>query len=739
MKKLLLLAPILTCVSFGRAQQVSTTSATKVNTLSMSETIQNLGEVRIAGRKPMFEQQADRMVINVQGSVIARASSALDILEHAPGVSVNRQNNVLSMQGKSGVTILINGKPSRLPIEAIIQQLSGMSGSNIARIELIASPPSQYDAEGNAGAINIILKKNLEEGLNGAVMLSGTTGLLNSAKGSLDLNWRQKQLNIYGSASGLYGVGLKSYLEHDRSFKVGNIFYASVNQQHIHHNPVRNASVQAGLDYQWRTNTKIGMIGNWGYTYWGMRSDSKTIGRAGDILTDSILSRLNTSTITRYAYVNANVVHQFNAKHQTSIDVDHARYLLSNHGRTQLEFIHSQLNPITHDVIAVTKDTPFRILAGKVDHVWSIARGEQVLFGFKTGKTIFDNKLEVKNKNSLGGEPGSGYSVTDKISEQTHAAYINLKLVPAKRLTVQAGVRYEYNNYTIKAAQNENDYQRKSGKWFPTLFATYELDSAQRLQFSYSRRVNRPSYAQLAAYYIFLDPYQIVTGNPTLQPAYAQSFNLGYSWRSVVLTLNYSEEKNAIFWRNMVDTEKRFQLNQQHNFDLYKLAAMSISLPIRPARWWDMQMSATLSYRTISDRVGREFSVHLRKVDLMGNFSQTFTLSQRTKLEMNGKFNTAFQDGEQARSARGALDIAVQYQVGRRGARLSLGLMDVFNSADLRDWDFQQEDHAVRTYGVVQFSHRHVKLTFSQSFGSAGIKNARQRSTASEEERNRAK
>ncbi len=163
-----------------------------------------LAEVTVSAQKPMFEQQLDKLVVNVDKMVSSTGGSALDVLERSPGVMVNRQQNALSLIGKAGVTVMINGKISRLPLDAVIQQLVGMNASNIDRIELITSPSAQYDAEGDAGIINIILKKDISLGTNGSYSLTAGYGFHEKSAGSLNLNHRSQRLSLFGDVSGLY-------------------------------------------------------------------------------------------------------------------------------------------------------------------------------------------------------------------------------------------------------------------------------------------------------------------------------------------------------------------------------------------------------------------------------------------------------------------------------------------------------------------------------------------------------
>ena len=120
---------------------------------------QNLDEITVVAKKPLFEQQIDRTVVNVQNSITATGATALSILERSPGIIVDRMNNQISMQGKQGVVVMLNGKRMRMEVSALIQLLQTMPSDNIEKIELITTPPASFDAEGNAGIINIVTIK----------------------------------------------------------------------------------------------------------------------------------------------------------------------------------------------------------------------------------------------------------------------------------------------------------------------------------------------------------------------------------------------------------------------------------------------------------------------------------------------------------------------------------------------------------------------------------------------------
>jgi len=173
-----------------------------VPALMLNETTHQLNEVAVSAQKPLFEQQIDRMVINVQSSIMAAGSTVLDILERSPGVTVDRNNNVLAMNGKQGVLVMLNGKLSRIPLTSLLPMLGGMNAGNIEKIELITTPPAQYDAEGNAGLINIVTKRNTNLGTNGSWTTNAGYGRWERAGVSGNVNRKTEKLSLFADYSG---------------------------------------------------------------------------------------------------------------------------------------------------------------------------------------------------------------------------------------------------------------------------------------------------------------------------------------------------------------------------------------------------------------------------------------------------------------------------------------------------------------------------------------------------------
>lgn len=186
---------------YSEVLTLSTNQHLSLEPFTLLENVAQLDAVTVTARKPLYEQKIDRLVINVENSITSAGATALDVLERSPGVVVNRQNNSIALTGKNGVMVMINGKMNRMPLEAVVQMLAGMPSGNIEKIELITTPPANFDAEGNAGFINIVLKQSNDAGLNGSYSFSGGIGRGSTASAGINFNYRKNKLNLYGDYS----------------------------------------------------------------------------------------------------------------------------------------------------------------------------------------------------------------------------------------------------------------------------------------------------------------------------------------------------------------------------------------------------------------------------------------------------------------------------------------------------------------------------------------------------------
>lgn len=187
--------------SYSPAVRVGGQGKIEVEPIVLAEDVMELEEIVVKADKPLYEMEMGKMVVNVQSSITSAGNNAIDVLEKSPGVQVDRQNNSFSLGGKDGVIVLMNGKRTRMPISAVYQMLEGLNASDIEKIEIMTVPPANYDADGDAGLINIVMKKGTDTGTNGSITANAGYGSGKRAGGSMNLSHQVKRLSLFANYS----------------------------------------------------------------------------------------------------------------------------------------------------------------------------------------------------------------------------------------------------------------------------------------------------------------------------------------------------------------------------------------------------------------------------------------------------------------------------------------------------------------------------------------------------------
>ncbi|MEI9810877.1 MAG: TonB-dependent receptor [Bacteroidota bacterium] len=336
-----------------------------------------LDKVTVTAKRPLFEQKIDRMIVNVRNSITAAGSTVLDVLERSPGITVNRQSNTISMNGKNGVVVMINGKINRMPLSAVVQMLSGMNASNIEKLELITTPPANFDAEGNAGYINIVLINNPNQGFNGSYSLTMGYGRGETPAAGINFNYRHNKINLYGdySFSRLHtkqlftnyrrvqyqGNTTENYVESDR-----NTFQ-------------RNHNISLGLDYEINKKTVAGLLLATYNNKWSMDAEnafSKTVNSLPDSFTTITNDEINH---WKHYMADVNIQHRFKEGQTLSFDINYLWYHDDNPTNYTNKYYNAQGNFLSSDLTKSSKITPINFWVGTSDY--TMALGKKMEYG----------------------------------------------------------------------------------------------------------------------------------------------------------------------------------------------------------------------------------------------------------------------------------------------------------------------------------------------------------------------
>ena len=703
-----------------------------METLFLNEEL--LDEVQIEGTKPLYQQKIDRMVINVENSIISAGSSALEILERSPGVLVNRQANSISIVGKEGVMVMINGKNSYVPISSLIQMLEGMSADNIVSIELITTPPANLDAEGNAGFINIVLKERTDTGLNGSVSLSAGYSNDYLTNNSINLNFRKGKINLFGN----YSYTLN---ETDQIFKLSREYTEDgdrVGNETVSDRDARqeNHNIRAGLDYQFSDKTVMGFLITAYDNKWTMDAENENINTRNASVESYIDLENNELNHWKHFGANFNVSHDFSEQKSLNFNLDYLYYKDNNPNDYINSYFDENAVFEADSITRSTKLTPIKTYVGALDYKTSPNEKLKLETGLKFTTSNFENDVAVEDliNNNWVADP----TLTNKsfLDESIYAGYLSMELALTDKTGLKAGLRYEYTNSQLDTDTQGRVVDREYGEFFPTIYLNHTFNDTLSMNLSYSRRITRPTFNNLAPFVILLDPNTFISGNASLQPAISNSVKYSFNYRSAVLSFEYTNEDSSIAsFQERLDEETGRLIFEASNLDYTRTFGVSLGFPWRIAGWWRMQNNLTYIRQKV-----RGFYNENAVEQSLGNFSinssNSYEITESWSAELSGFYNSESFFGTAKYDAFYRIDSGISKKFGENGGTLKFTVRDIFDSFEFRGGTNLPEQD-LRTQNLFDFSARTFLLTYTFNFGNKKLKSSRTRETGAETERRR--
>ncbi len=691
-----------------------------------------LKTVEVTAKKPLFEQKIDRLVVNVENSITSAGSTALDVLERSPGVVVNRQDNTISLAGKSGVVVMINGKLTYMTTEAATQMLAGMSANTIEKIELLSTPPANLDAEGNAGYINIVLKKNQNEGLNGSYALTAGYGHGAVGNGSFNLNYRHKKWTVYGA----YDYVLQAQEQPMRLYRSVELNNKTLEteQNTLRQPTVNNNNLRIGFDHQLNKKTTISGGATAYYSHFE-RSD-RTYGRyMSNKIVDTLID-LNFQEVSLWTHWGANLTVQQTLRNggTLSFSTDYLHYDNNQPASYNFAWADGQNKPLFDLMMRSRKITPIGIAVGKIDYVKDFGTKGKLEMGVKGVRSKFKNDVGVESLISSDWVTYPDFTANYDLKESIGAAYTSYEMKWGKKTTVKGGMRYEYTQSNLGSVEQPNIVDRQYGQLFPSLFVSHDFDKNNNLGLSYSRRITRPTFNQLAPFTLFADPNTFFSGNAALQPAISDNVKADYKFKRTLFSFQYSYQAHpiaALQPRIIAGTNKAYFLaDNQKSLQTYSL---TIGIPYSPVKWWTSYTNlAGILSQVEGYYNGQLITVKFPTMTLYN--TQSFSLPKKWSLEVSGIYLSGALFGLAKTKAFGAANIGLQKKMGKNGGKLSLGYDDIFNTSIYRvNLAVPEQKQYLESY--VQFVRPKFKVSWSQNFGNQKMKSATKRADAEEKGR----
>lgn len=684
--------------------------------LVLSTEAKSIAGVTVTANRPLIEQKIDRTVVNVEASVTNAGSNALEVLEKAPGVSVDKDGNI-SLKGKDGVMVLIDGRPTQLGAADLANMLRNMNASQLEQVEIMTNPPAKYDAAGNAGIINIKTKKLKQFGFNGSVNLGYGQGRYPKYNEGVNLNYRKGKVNVFANLSHNHWEGFQQ-LDIQRNLRNENtkVLQYYFDQNSKFRNTGNSYNVKTGVDYNISKNTTIGIVaGTTTNPSEGTNRNQTKISDGLGKLEEITTSRSGSKNTFRNFTGNLNFRHQFDTTgRELTADVDYLTYASRDDQFLSNYYADAFGNNMRKgDTLYSILPQDIAIWTAKTDYLQPLKKGARFEAGLKTSIVHTDNNARFDTVHY-------GATVYDKsrsnhfvYRENVNAAYANISGPLAKKWNGQLGLRMEHTHANGKQRTTGTEFNRDYLSFFPTAFVQYAASEKNNFGLNYGRRIRRPNYQNLNPFIEFIDRYTFEQGNPDLKPQFSHNIELSHTYNKyLTTTLNYTSTTDIIQEVIEQNTEKKEVFVKRANIASARQMGLAVSLSKPVNKWWTTSVYVNASNNRFEGVVGNANVVVKAKM-LMLNGSQQFKLSKTWSAELSGWYRTKGLEGVIISNAMGAVNVGIGKQILNNKGSLRLNIRDIF---------YTQQFSATTKYGNVDAAFQNARdsrvanLTFTYRF-----------------------
>ena len=690
----------------------------KLGQIKLEEESFALNDVEVSSeRKIPYQRKIDRTVIDIEEDAGVAGSSILDVLERTPGIIVDRQAEGISMLGKSGVNVMINGKLSYMPTSALVQFLNGVNANNVKSIELITTPPSKFDAEGNAGFINIELKKgSADKGYNGNFTSSsgyGDGNFNNDVGGNINVTDNKSNLIFNYSFK---NDRLPREAQIFRTLQVNNVLVNSETNMRRDNNDRLVQNLRFSYDYNITENLNIGTTIT-GYSNRYRMEENKTMVHSNFSNTSDIYF---TTEDNYWKSAQVGVFTKYEISENSSIEFIYDYLTYSNDQPMDYQIdINASLNP--NDVnLETVKKSPFDISVYNLDFEKKFSEK----FKYSGGVKYILN--DFRNSNSLirNGEFDSVFGNESYLDEFILAGYSQLNFDLSKKIKVQSGIRYEHTTTDIMDL-NTNDMivERSYGDFFPSIFIGYKINDFSNFNLSLSKRINRPAFTDIAPFVFFINIDQVMQGNVQLKPSYTENYEINYRFKNINLTMQYSEEKDVIGkFQPSVDSETGFITLAPANLDSQKTISSVLSYSFFPVSIWNVRFFTTYSYSELKDS---RTNYNTTNSNIRLNLNNNFELGNNFTFQLWGFYNSKQIFGIANLLPMGSLNLALQKKL--KNFTLTLNAENILDSQRFR---FEVDSQNLQQNGEFNFRPPQTKLSLIYNFGNQELKTKKIKSSS---------
>ncbi|WP_353145915.1 outer membrane beta-barrel family protein [Chryseobacterium sp.] len=685
----------------------------------LQDKLTSLGEVIVTGKKPLFTQKTDRLIYHVNNSLASQGGDAIDVLKNTPLLKVDEAD--ISMIGKNKLNVLINGRPVDLKGESLISYLSTISSDAILKIEIITTPPAKYAAEGNAGLINIILKKNPNLGWSASWNSSVTQRTFFSSRNNVNLNYQTEKFSL--TANFLYNNNTTAAYEKDQNSFTDN-FFSNNRQDKITNS--QDLAPSVNFNYKFNDKTDLSLVYEYNGSDFTSDDQSKSLFYDNSVLKNELLNKGYGTIKNNFHRTHGYITHKLDQQGK-SIDwgfqwLDHKikneRNNQINNNQELSATNNFSLNNYRLGISNLDFDLPFNQI------------------NIKTGAryTFLNNNSDVRFFDIADGAPVLNPALTNMFNykEDIWSFYASSEMKLGSKWTIQGGLRYESTYYNGKSQTNNETTARRYNNFFPSFYITYGHSKKSTYSFKYSKRINRPKLEQLNPFQWFINPFQYVEGNPFLKPSFSDNFEFTYSDNSnLSLTLYHSITKDQISYiAQFLDNGKIQRYSYYNLLNVYQYGVYAnysftklknFESQVSGSYYWQKTKSQDLSLVPSTNGQGARISLN-----------NTYKF-RNNSVQLNYMHNFPSSDGTLNTNAFGFLTLGFKRSFLDKKLDLGITLSTIISKRN--EITYSTVRNNVSLNGQNEYDYQSIRFNLTYRFGNNKVKGSRQKIESEEASR----
>jgi outer membrane receptor protein involved in Fe transport len=705
--------------------------------LQFSSTAIELDVATVTATRALVEVKSDRTVFNVQGTINSTGSDAISLLRKAPGVTVDNNDNI-SVLGRAGVLLYVDGKRLPLTGQDLTAYLQNLPAEQIDRIEIITNPGAKYEAEGNAGIIDIRLKKDKNLGSNGSLSTTYSKGRYARANGSASGNYRNKWMNVFATV----GANDGEMFNNMDFFSVQNGL--QLTETNRMRNNSRGVNARIGTDFFLNDQHTLGFLVS-ANDFSGQQNSINRIAivnQATAGIVDSILVSDNNADNTRQQ-LTYNVNYRYaNAKGRTlNFDLDYGDYINDSERRQPNRYFNATEDELLTEIInTFNMPTDIKIYTAKLDYEEEVLGGKLGL-GTKLSRITSDNTFLVFDVQNGTPIRDNRLSNVFDYKENVYAGYISFNRPINEKWSFSAGLRAEQTDAEGNLQPFDDDLREPPVilnylSWFPNAGLTWQVAPEHSLALNYGRRINRPDYNVLNPFNNQLSQLSYEKGNPFLQPEIVNNMELSYTLKyRYNFKIGYSRTIDQITRLIAPDEDDpRASFITWENLANQTIYSMNISAPFQVMEGWNSYINFSASHLNNQADYGNGAVVDVQAFTYSFYQQQTIDLPYGFKGEVSGYFSgPGVWGGVFEYESNWSLDLGLQRKFLNDQLNVRLSASDLFYETG---WDGISEFNGLISSGGGNWDSRRVSLSMSYNFGNQNVK-SRRRNTGLEDEAKR--